>query len=283
MERKPAVISAVALIVIAGAAASYLLLPSLGGTGTFVKGQYAGTPRTTSGEIDSEGLLRLLRASNSNTYNVVFGRSIHELGMLQGLLASAEEEGIDIWITILPPSELSQERRYNMSYSDYIGWARELARLSLEHESLAAWSIDNVLVDYDFFTPAYMERITAAAEEINPQLMFVPVVYYPNVVSPVFGEMSRFFDGVQFYYTNFPQGVSDESGVFVPQVNELKSRFGGLVVVGIYATPWSEEYPTTPAYVQQMIGLAKEHADGVMIYTLQKSGEKLEAITNGFA
>ncbi len=97
-----------------------------------------------------------------------------------------------------------------------------------------------------------------------------------------FDERSEHFDAVQFYYMNFPQGVSDESKVLIPQLENLRSKFSRPVILGIYATPWQSDYPTSSEYVEQLLNLAKQHTDGVMIYTLNQKGEKFEVIKRSF-
>ncbi len=252
------------------------------GNGSFVRGVYGGMPRAPDGTIDADAVLGNAEKAGAGTLNVLFNDALGNIGSLEGLLSKADAKGIDVWVTILPPSGLSPERRQNMSYIDYIGFAREIAKLSLEHESLVAWSIDNVLIDHAFFTPGYIESITDAARGINPDLEFIPVAYYQNVLSSEFGERKAYLDGIQFYYMHFPKGESDETVFFVPQMEEIKKRFDGKIIVGIYASPWSKDYPTTAAYVDQLINLARQHTDGAMIYTHDQEGEKLRVIRENF-
>jgi hypothetical protein len=257
------------------------LIPGTGGR--FVKAVYGSAPLTEDRDANTTELFRLIDASGSDTYNFIVRNPSESMEHLMTILPIAKEHGIMVWVTIAPPSEISPEHRFDMQYVDYIGWARTLAQLSLQHENLEAWSIDNVMVDSDFFTPSYLDSITSAAKDINPDLKFIPVVYYPNVLSPQFDDMSRFFDGIQFYYTNFPAGESDESAVLLPQLETIRGRFQKPVILGIYASPWSRDYPTTPAYVEQLIKLARQHTSGVMIYTINQEGEKLAVIKKLFS
>jgi hypothetical protein len=226
--------------------------------------------------------MRTLDASGSDTYNYLLRSPAEGFEELKTILPAAKESGIMVWVTIAPPSGLSPEARYDMDYVDYIGWGRRFAELSLQHENLEAWNIDNVLVDHQFFTASYLEEITGAAKKVNPELKFIPVVYYQNVQSPYFDDRSRFFDGVQFYYTHFPPGESDESEVLLPQLAALEAKFNKPVILGIYASPWSLDYPTSPAYVEQLLKIALQHTDGAMIYTIGQQGEKLAAIKKHF-
>jgi len=278
--------AAVAVVALACLSAAFLIgnswKPSPGAPGGFVKAVYGAVPLTEDRAANLTELFRLIDASGSDTYNCLVREPAKDMERLRAILPLAKEKGISVWATIAPPSEISPEHRNDMEYVDYMGWARKFAELSLEHDNLEAWSIDNVLVDYQFFTDGYLEEITGAAKGINPGLRFIPVVYYPNVVSPAFESRSRHFDGIQLYYTNFPPGESDETGVLLPMLEEVRKRFGGPVILGIYASPWSRDMPTSPEYVGQLITLAKENADGVMIYTIQQEGEKLAVIKRLF-
>ncbi len=261
-------------------AVSMVSISSLSGD-TFIKAFYDSAPRV-DGKVNIPALESRLTGTNANTYNFLIRDTVQDMETLKEFLPRAEIMGIDVWVTIVPPSGLAEERRYDPAYTDYVKIAKSIAELSVEHERLKAWSIDNVLVDYMYFTDSYLENILSAAKEIGPDLMFIPVVYTTNVDSPYFPKRSRHFDGVQFYYTHFPVGEYDESTILVPALNNLKSKYDGKIILGIYATPWSEDYPTSPEYVGQLINLAKQHTDGVMIYTLSQEGEKLDTIKRAF-
>lgn len=279
-------IAFVIIIIVAAIASSSVMFSGVmreQGSGRFVLAVYGAVPLTEDRSANMTELFRLIDASSSNTYNCLVREPAKDMERLREILPLAKERGIAVWATIAPPSGISPDHRQDMEYVDYMGWARKFAELSLEHDNLEAWSIDNVLIDHQFFTDGYLEGITGAAKEINPGLKFIPVVYYPNVISPDFASRGRHFDGIQLYYTNFPQGESDESSVLLSQLAEVRKRFDKPVILGIYASPWSRDLPTSPAYVGQLIGLAKENADGVMIYTIQQEGEKLAVIKKLFS
>jgi hypothetical protein len=273
-------VAAAAVLLAACAAAAVLLQQPA--QGAFVKALYGDMPRTGEGEADVAELITRLKGTNGNTYNYLLRTPEQGMEDLRLMLPALEKEGISVWVTLMPPSGLSAERRADIAYVDYLGWARRLAELSLEHGNLEAWSIDNVMVDHAFFTPGYLEEVTGAAKAVNPRLRFVPVVYRQNVDSPLFDSRAPFFDGVQFYYTHLTEETQDESGMLLPQLDELEGRFGGDVVVGIYASPWAEGRETSTGYVAQVMEIAAERADGIMIYTLYHSAEKEEVIKKHF-
>ncbi|MFH0957037.1 MAG: hypothetical protein V1813_04215 [Candidatus Aenigmatarchaeota archaeon] len=271
------------IVVVALAAVAACALSFFGASGKpFTKGVYGAPPRTQNGSLDMDRLFLKVSASGADTYNFLLTDTPRDLSELERLLPEAQRRGIKIWATILPPSELSPEMRMDMRYVDYVGTAKKIAGLSVRYENLEAWSIDNVAVDSGFFTASYLSAITSGAKEANPELLFIPVVYYANVASSGFSERASFFDGVQFYYTHFPAGESDESAVLLPMLQELRESFDGKVVLGIYASPWSKDYPTSPSYVEQLLKLAKQHTDGAMIYTMDQEGEKLAVVKGQF-
>ena len=281
------IIAAPVILIVAAIIISLLIIPGIlpvtdPGAGRFVKAVYGDAPRTTEGITDTDELMRQLEANGANTYSYLLRDPVAGFEELKTILPVAKENGIKVWVTIAPPSGLSPEVRNDMAYIDYIGWGRRFAQLSLEHDNLEAWNIDNVLIDHQFFTPGYLEEITGAAKGINPNLKFIPVIYYQNVQSAYFDDRSVYFDGVQFYFTYFPPGDTDLSEVLLPQLAELEGKFTKPVILGIYASPWSLDYPTSPAYVEQLLKIALQHTDGAMIYTIGQEGEKLAAIKRQF-
>jgi hypothetical protein len=278
MQKRLLAFAAVAVVACAAAGAFFLT----GQQRPFTEGIYGGPPRFPNGTLDMERLFSKVSASGAGTCNVLLTDTPRGLSELEALLPEAQRRGVKVWVTILPPSELAPEVRSDMRYVDYIGIARSIAALSERYESLEAWSIDNVIVDADFFSPAYLERITTEARKASPRLMFIPVAYYGNVASPGFSERAKNFDGIQFYYTHFPVGESDESATLLPQLQELRQKFSGKVILGIYASPWSKDYPTSASYVGQLLNLAAQHTDGAMIYTMDQEGEKLAVIKGNF-
>jgi len=284
--KRVTLLAAGAAIAILAAALMFAIQPwrgqDRGAFSGFVKGQYDSLPRYPNGTADVQGLAATLADTNTSTYNYLLGDPVNGMGELEGFLVLAKERGIKVWVTILPPSELGAELRADRRYTDYPGLARSLASLSLKHDNLVAWGIDNVLIDYGLFTADYLKQIIAASGEVNPGLWFVPVIYYQNVIGANFDDRSRYFDGVQFYYTHFPQNAEDESALLLSQLEVLKTKFQKPIVLGIYATPMSPDRPTSAQYVEQLINLAGKHTQGVMIYTLQREGEKHDMIKRKF-
>ncbi|MBN2102285.1 MAG: hypothetical protein JW716_05440 [Candidatus Aenigmarchaeota archaeon] len=245
----------------------------------FVKAVYDNEPRLGDGHINVSGMVYWIKASNSNTYNYLIWHSEYDWEDLPGFLEEAEKEGIDVWITLSPPQE-TVSQPFGI---DYMKWAEEISKLSLEYPCIKAWSIDNILLFASAENEQYFSGVFSKARGINPKLEFIPVVYYSDVQSANFGVYGKYFNGVQFYYKVFPsaEGFGGYQQAEA-QIKGLRSIYSGKIIFGIYATPWQEAYPTTANYVKELIKIAKENADGVVIYTMQTEGEKFDVIKEGF-
>ncbi len=281
MEMKRAALAALGLLAVAVVVGYAAFMPAAT-SGGFVRGVYGAPPRSDNGSIDYGKLRSLLAESRCDTFNYLVTDPLREYPVMEEVIGTAEGMGVDVWMTFLPPSEMSAERRSDINYVDYVGMARRAAQLSLSHPNVKAFSIDNALNDPSFFTPAYLTSIRKAARDVNPAMRFIPVVYYGNVMAQGFPQYADVLDGIQFYYTHFPEEGVSEKEVFEKSIADVDSRFSGPVYLGIYATPWSKDYPTTAAYVGELLNLARQHTDGAMIYTMNQEGEKMEVIAEAF-
>jgi hypothetical protein len=179
-----------------------------------------------------------------------------------------------VWVTLLPPSESAPKTKHNSEpyRLDYERWAAELAELASREPALVAWSIDDYAYNLKTFTPDYMEKVIAAQRAKNPNVAFVPCVYYKQA-TPTFAERyKKFCDGILFPYRSesTTAGFQDAESV-VPEVKSLKQLFGEdfPIIVDIYATKHSRLGPSTPEYVEQVMELAQPVADGIHIYRHQ--------------
>ena len=143
------------------------------------RGTYSGEPRIghhKRGKIDVERLADEIEAVGANTYNFLIKRSEQDWEELQAFLPLARERGIKVWVTLTCPSK---KKRASQPYGhDYERWAEEIANLSLREPNLVAWGMDDFSLNEGYFTREKTERILATANAINPDLAFVPTVYY---------------------------------------------------------------------------------------------------------
>ena len=83
---------------------------------------------------------------------------------------------------------------------DYPRWAEAIARLSLQHTNLTGWVIDDFYANHQLFTPAYVGGLQGRARGINPQLAFLPLMYFPEVTPQFVAAYHKVIDGVVVAY-----------------------------------------------------------------------------------
>jgi hypothetical protein len=265
-------VSSALLVVIASLLAyGYFSVPA-----AKVMGVYDNEPRLGDGHVDVPALISAIKDSNANTYNYLIGHETTDWEDLPGFLDAAEREGIDVWVTVLPPSEsppfgsMSSEP-YGL---DFVSWARAIANLSASHKSLKAWSVDNLDHNCGFFAPQYLEEAVSAGKEVNPDLAFVPVVYYPALNMPQCSHIFEQSDGLQFYYRH-ESGIPDVSSTdtLASEIEAFKARFRKPLVLGVYASCLAQNACPTADYVGRVMRASQGRVDGWMVYTLQPEKE----------
>ena len=180
------------------------------------------------------------------------------------LLAAAQPAGISVWPVLIPPSEGGTSLPYK---TDYVGWMKELARLSQQYPALRGVNIDDLLsgISPKTFTRSYVCSIYQAKQEINPQLLFVPTIY--DLDQGVADRLAGCVDGVWFWWVNLEKNnglrtVLEDSRVVVA------NRFP--IYAGVYAhqTSWHKEGRPAPKVLWGALEIACRYADGVIIWNL---------------
>jgi hypothetical protein len=253
-------------------------------------GTYDAEPRKNDGRVDVERLVGELVAIQANTYNFLVWRAATDWEDLKLFLPRARAKNIKVWVTLVPPSESPPHtRQYSEPFQlDYQRWAAEIARLSLREPNLVAWSLDDFSYDSKTFTVDYMEKMIGDARRINPRLAFVPCLYYDHITPQLAEKYRRFMNGILFPYRhesrkrNLSQWDTLES-----EVARVKERFGRAlpVFVDVYATRHSQLNDSTAEYVEQVMAIGRQCADGVLIYQHQyeaSSPEKYRVIKELF-
>lgn len=240
--------------------------------GTF--GTYNAAPRQADGRVDVDRLLRELGDLRANTYNFLIWHAASDWDDLKLFLPRAAGQGIKVWVTVVPPSESPPKaKNYSEPFRlDYERWAVEIARLSLAHPNLVAWSIDDFVHNLKVYTPEQVDRMLTAARAIAPKLAFVPCVYYRQCKPEFAQAYAGLFDGVLFPYRNESVQMNlTDAGAVPAEVARLKELFGPdmPVFVDVYATKHSRLNDSSPEYVEQVMRLGWQAADGVLIYCHQ--------------
>lgn len=254
-------------------------------------GTYAFPPLLKNGEVDGPKLIAQLKEINANTYHwLAWGKS-SDLDAFKKFIQLARKAGIKLWITLVPPSEAPPfAKDYSEPYKlDYIRWAEELARLSLQEPTLVAWSIDDFVHNLNLFTPEYMKKMIGKARSINPKLAFIPCAYYEQVTPAFAVNYAEFMEGILFPYRNESVVANlDDASTAEAEIADIRALFapGFMIFIDIYATGHSAYGESNPAYVQELIRAGRKSADGVMIYCHQdpaKYPEKYRVIRAGFS
>lgn len=169
-------------------------------------GDYDAELRGEDGHVDSALMVERLTELGANTYMWLIWHSPHDWDDLHEFLPLAAEADITVWAYLVPPSETAATHP-QFPYSepfrlDYVRWAEEIAKLSLEHENLVGYVIDDFWYNVSprWFTPESIRVMVDAGRAINPEIEFYPLMYF-NQIGPRFVNLlGTVVDGVVAAY-----------------------------------------------------------------------------------
>jgi hypothetical protein len=156
--------------------------------------------------VDSALLVKRLQDLGANTYMWLIYHGASDWEDLQSFLPMARGAGISVWAYLVPHSETPIEGpkfKYSEPFRvDYVRWAEEIARLSLAHDNLVGYVIDDFWANVtpDRFSPKYISEMVAAGKAINPKLLFYPLMYYPEIGPKFLATVAPLVDGVVAAY-----------------------------------------------------------------------------------
>src|SRR5207248_1712109 len=133
--------------------------------------------RLPNGRVDTTNMVRRLQELGVTTYYWLIAHAATDWEDLKLFLPQADAANIQVWPYLVPPSESAPRNGtvYPEPFRlDYLRWAEEIARLSLEHTNLTAWVIDDFYENHSLFTPAYVGEMQQRAKGLNPRLRFFP-------------------------------------------------------------------------------------------------------------
>ncbi len=145
---------------------------------------YDAEPRLPNGRVDVEKLAARLRQLGVNTYYFLVLHATNDWEDLKLFLPVAASNHIEVWVYIVPPSESPpvEGNTYSEPFRlDYPRWAEEIAKLSLQHTNLTAWVIDDFYQNHKLFTPDYIRAMQQRAKQMNPKLLFFPLMYFYEI------------------------------------------------------------------------------------------------------
>jgi hypothetical protein len=252
-----------------------------------VRGTYSGEPRTEEGRIDVVRLAGELEAIRANTYNFLIKRGENDWEDLQAFLPVARQRGINVWVTVTCPSK---KARMSQPYGhDYFRWAEEIAKLSVREPNLVAWGMDDFSYNKGYFNRTKLMAMLDTARRINPELAFVPTIYYKHAIREGYAKHYKgLFDAVLFPYRaeSSGRGNLEDARRVESEIREMRAVFGKRVpiVIDVYASRHSKMGDSTPEYVERVMQVGREHADGVMVFRHQEPGTaKWEVVSTSFA
>jgi hypothetical protein len=172
-----------------------------------ILGDFAAEIRRPNGHIDIDANIQALKAMSANTYFYLIWHSASDWDDLPAFADSAAREGIDIWVYIIPWSETPQVKK-SWGYSepfrtDYVRWAQEIARVSIQHRNIVGYVIDDFYTNStqpDRFTVPYVREMVDAGRRINPRLKFYPLVYFGQPWADFTERFGSLVDGVVAAY-----------------------------------------------------------------------------------
>jgi len=162
--------------------------------------------RLPNGRVDTAAMARRLEELGVTTYYWLIAHAATDWEDLQRFLPEAARAHIEVWAYLVPPSESAPRNGtlYPEPFRlDYLRWAEEIARLSLQHTNLTAWVIDDFYENHALFTPAYVGQMQQQARRLNPGLAFLPLMYYGELNRRFVDDYRKVIDGVVAAY---PQG-----------------------------------------------------------------------------
>ena len=167
-----------------------------------VLGDYDSELRPADGRVDIGTMVARLKDLGVTSYYWLLWHASTDWEDLKLFLPKAAEAGIAVTAYLVPPSESPPHAKwYSEPFRlDYKRWGEEIARLSLEHSNLTSWVIDDFYANHELFTPAYVGEMQARARKVNPRLVFMPLMYYPEITPQFAVDYGPVIDGVVAAY-----------------------------------------------------------------------------------
>jgi hypothetical protein len=173
--------------------------------------------RRSDNRVDTALMVQRLKDLRVTTYYWLIAHATTDLDDLKLFLPEAAKAHIEVWVYLVPPSESAP--KYSNLYPepfrlDYLRWAEEIARLSLEHTNLTAWVIDDFYENHPLYTPAYVRDMQQRAKQINAHLKFLPLMYYWEINRKFADDYRNVIDGVVAAYPQSAQEIERAWTIF---------------------------------------------------------------------
>jgi hypothetical protein len=173
--------------------------------------------RRPDGRVDTTLMVQRLKELGVTTYYWLIAHAATDWDDLKLFLPEAAKAHIEVWVYLVPPSESAP--KYSNLYPepfrlDYLRWAEEIARLSLEHTNLTAWVIDDFYENHALYTPAYVRDMQQRAKRVNSHLAFLPLMYYWEINRKFAEDYRTVIDGVVAAYPQSAEEIERAWAIF---------------------------------------------------------------------
>ena len=129
------------------------------------------------------------------------------------------------------------------------------------------------------FTTERVKGLRKIIDKINPELAFIPTLYYPQLVEAKIVDSFRpFLDGALFPYRYESSGRKElrTSTAVVDEMEEVQRIWGKQfpIYLDFYASPHSTAGSTTVQYIEDVLDYSKQTtAAGVVHFSPQRGHE----------
>ncbi len=151
-----------------------------------------------------EAYMQRIKETGFNTYDYFHGMIWNEeaFGCLEKVLASAQRHGLKVWATLGPPSGHEEIARWPREKRQdyYFTTVERFAQLSLKYPNFIAFTCDDFDYNYGFFSPEMMAEMARRWQSINPNLFFLPLIYYGGISEEFMRTRGPYIDGVVFHF-----------------------------------------------------------------------------------
>lgn len=198
---------------------------------------YDAEPRLTNGRVDTDALTQRLSNLGATAYYWLVWHARTDWDDLQLFLPKAAKAHLQVWVYVLPPTE-GPPNGYPASEPfglDYPRWAKEIARLSLQHTNLTGWVIDDFYANNQLFTPACLSDLQARTRRINPRLAFLPLMYFPEITPQFVAAYHKIIDGVVVAYPKDLEEITNARAILNGEIRIVPRQL---------SCPWGT--PTQP-------------------------------------
>ena len=198
-----------------------------------------------------EPFLRALKASGCTAYDLLpvgYVWNQYHFDLLRKLCRTGRGLGLDIWATLVPPSESpelasmppARRRLY------FLTVVEEFGAIAREFPNFIAYTCDDFAYDHRFFSPRMLAEMSCLTRRSAPDLAFLPLCYWWGLTQAFFDNYDRVLDGVVFhfrcesspdkYIPDFdPASFDDYAACMRHELGVVRKRFGDKpVVCGIY-------------------------------------------------